>query len=223
MLDYIKYRDTSIITRIYTDELGLQSYLVNGVRSKKNKMKIALFQPLTLLDMVVYYRKDRQQLNRISEVKCYAPFFSIPYDNAKLGIALFIAEMLRKTLKEEDPNPDLFLFLETQIQLLDHSEKQFHWFHLYFLMGLSRFLGFAPSSGQEIFRQIRSHRPIAHNLEAQADMEAVFAILRHSFHIDSQFNSYRSAMIDYLLDFYRLHIEHIDPIRSLSVLRSLNQ
>ena len=37
VLNYLKYRDTSIIVRIYTRKYGLQSYIVNGIRSQKSK------------------------------------------------------------------------------------------------------------------------------------------------------------------------------------------
>ena len=93
-LSYLRYRETSIIARVYTEEFGLQSYIVNGVRSAKSKNnRIALFQPLTLLEMVVYYKNDRD-LHRLSEVKTNHPFQSLPFEVAKSTIALFVTEML---------------------------------------------------------------------------------------------------------------------------------
>jgi len=73
VLNYIKYSDTSIIAKIYTEAFGLQSYIVNSVRSSKAKNKIALFQPLTLLEMVVYH-KNHQGLQRISEMRTAEPY-----------------------------------------------------------------------------------------------------------------------------------------------------
>ena len=54
VLSYLKYRETSVIVRIYTEQLGLQSYVVNGVRKAKPPGRIALFQPFTLLELVAY-------------------------------------------------------------------------------------------------------------------------------------------------------------------------
>jgi DNA repair protein RecO (recombination protein O) len=150
VLNYIKYSESSIITKIYTEELGLQTYIVNSVRSKTSKNKIALFQPLTLLDLVVYY-KTSSQIHRISEVRLNSPFRSINIDNKKSSIALFLTELLSKTLKEEGPNSSLFEFLYNSILSFDHCEKNFENFHLHFLLGLSAFLGFEPS-GPEDFR-----------------------------------------------------------------------
>ncbi|MBA4056317.1 MAG: DNA repair protein RecO, partial [Marivirga sp.] len=55
---FTKYGETSIIVNIFTELFGLQGYIVNGVRSKSGKNRIALYQPLTLLDLVVYHREN---------------------------------------------------------------------------------------------------------------------------------------------------------------------
>ena len=50
----IKYSDTSVIAKIYTEKFGLRSYLIRGVRSKKAKIRAAQLQHLNLLNLVVY-------------------------------------------------------------------------------------------------------------------------------------------------------------------------
>ena len=97
VLNYIKYRETSIIVRIYTESFGLASYIINGVRSKKARHKIAFFQPLTLLDMVVYHKRNAK-LNRVSELKCKEPLMDLPTNIKKSSIAIFITEILIKSL-----------------------------------------------------------------------------------------------------------------------------
>jgi DNA repair protein RecO (recombination protein O) len=115
-LSYLRYRESSIITKIYTEAFGIQTYIVNGVRSSKSKNnRIALFQPLPLLDMVVYHKNKEDTVHRISELKCYAPFHSIPFDVIKSSLALFITEILGKTLREEESNELLFRFIEESI------------------------------------------------------------------------------------------------------------
>ncbi|MFV0551363.1 MAG: DNA repair protein RecO [Anaerorhabdus sp.] len=47
-LHYINYSDNSVIARVYTERFGQQSYIVNGVRSKKSGTRINIFQPLFL-------------------------------------------------------------------------------------------------------------------------------------------------------------------------------
>jgi DNA repair protein RecO (recombination protein O) len=81
VIQYMKYRESSLLVTIYTAEFGICSYVENGVRSAKAKHKIALFQPLTLLELEVYH-KPGKGLHRISEAKCYYPYRKIPFDNA---------------------------------------------------------------------------------------------------------------------------------------------
>jgi hypothetical protein len=59
VLHSLKYSENSIIVKIYTESFGLVSYLVRSVRSKKSALKTGIFQPLTLLEMVVYHKKNR--------------------------------------------------------------------------------------------------------------------------------------------------------------------
>ena len=46
-----KYSETSIIVKVFTEKFGLTSYIVKGVRKKRSKTKMAIFQSLTLLDL----------------------------------------------------------------------------------------------------------------------------------------------------------------------------
>jgi DNA repair protein RecO (recombination protein O) len=73
VISYLRYRETSILVNVYTAELGICSYIENGVRSAKAKHKMALFQPLTQLDLEVYH-KPGKGLHRISEAKCSFPY-----------------------------------------------------------------------------------------------------------------------------------------------------
>ena len=146
VLSHIRYRETSIIVRIYTEALGMQSYIVNGVRSSGNARaggsRMGLYQPLTLLDLVVYYQ-EKSNLQRVKEIRCSEPFMHLPMDFQKTGIALFLTEMLSKSLKGEESNPALFQFLHSSIRVLDTQEEGAQNFHLQFLLKLSRYLGFA--------------------------------------------------------------------------------
>ena len=99
VLSHIKYKDSSIIVRIFTRELGLKGYLVNGVRSLGKGSKIALYQPLTLLDLVVY-DKENSGLQRISEAKIKHPQRLIPFDMIRTSLALFSTEVISRSILE---------------------------------------------------------------------------------------------------------------------------
>ena len=155
VLNYIRYRETSIIVKIYTELFGIQSYIVNGVRSSKSKTnRIAFFQPLTLLDLVVYHKSKEQTLHRLSEVKCSIPFKSLPFDFIKSSMAMFLTEILVKTLKEEEKNESLFDFLQDSILELENSAERFENFHLMFMAKLAFYLGFGSETAKEIEEQL---------------------------------------------------------------------
>src|SRR5687767_9141688 len=95
---FTKFKETSIIVTIFTEHFGLQAYIVNGVRSKSAKNKIALYQPLTLLNLVVYHRENAN-IERIKEISCLHPYRTIMADVKKSTLAMFLNELLNKTIK----------------------------------------------------------------------------------------------------------------------------
>ena len=220
-LSYIRYRESSIIARVYTEAFGLQSYIINGVRSAKNKTnRIALFQPLTLLDMVVYHRDDRD-LHRISEVKTPYPFQHIPFEVAKSSIALFITEMLSKTLKEEASNPQLFRFLLTSIVYLEEATSQYENFHLTFLLQLAAFLGFGPENALEFENQLRE-RSVPY-LADDAMNDALDTMMSMPITTPVQLTrAQRADLLDALVSFYRIHFDNLGDVKSLAVLREVS-
>lgn len=143
VLQVTDYAESSIIARIYTDAFGMQSYLVNSVRKAKPRFNANLFQPLTLVQLVAYQRAGKT-LHRISEISCEPHYSTIPYDFVKSTLALFLAEVLVKSIKEEEANERLFNFLFHAFQILDLKSTDCSRFH-FFLMGqLTRYLGFFP-------------------------------------------------------------------------------
>ena len=113
VLRTVKYGETSLIASIYTELFGLQSYLVNGVRtsSKKGPGKASLFQSGAMLELVVYHN-DLKNLQRIKEFKWGYLYRHIFADILKNSVALFMVELLSKTIKQPEQNADLFYFVE---------------------------------------------------------------------------------------------------------------
>ena len=221
VLSFIKYRETSIITRIYTEELGLQSYIVNSVRQKAGR--IALFQPFTLLDMVVY-TSPKGGITRISEYKCDYPFSSIPFDIRKSSILLFLSEILSHTIREEEENRPLFEFLYQSIRHFDEQEQGFENFHLHFLLQLSAYLGFGATSGAEITSQVAfsgtsttiDGRPAIIHFQMY---EALFdQLLHHPGQAAVPNGRVRRELLQIIIKYYQLHVEKLGEIRSLQVL-----
>lgn len=219
VIGYIPYRESSIIVKLYTENFGIQSYIENGVRSAKGKNKIALFQPMTLLDLVVYHN-DKKDLHRISEIKCTSPLVSIPYDIKKSSVAIFLNEVLNKTLKEHIDNESMFFFLYQAILTLDAMEKGVDSFHLIFLAKYSIYLGFAPRDSAEIelqFKEFGIQIPVEKETQKYLDL-----LFKFDFIDDLRVNkAFRNHLLDVLLAFYRIHQEEFGELKSLQVLRAL--
>ncbi|MEQ8425517.1 MAG: DNA repair protein RecO, partial [Cyclobacteriaceae bacterium] len=139
---FTPYGETSIIVNIFTEAFGLQSYIVNSVRSKTGKAKIAIYQPLTLLDLVVYH-KENAGILRIKEATCAYPYQHLQSDSIKSCIGLFVCEVLNKTVKEQVHAAELCQFIYDSLVVLDRMLRPEN-FHLRFLIKLTKYLGFGP-------------------------------------------------------------------------------
>lgn len=209
---FTKYGETSIIVNIFTELFGLQGYIVNGVRSKAGKNRIALYQPLTLLDMVVYHRENAS-INRIKETKCLYPYQAIPMDIKKSAAAIFLNEVVNKTIKEESHAADLCTFMIDSFVTLDRMTEGVENFHLIFLLKLSRLLGFGAHNLNEVLG-VRA---------ADNETEKILGdlIVSHYHDTIAMTNTQRRDILDLLLKFYSDHIESLGEMRSVQVLREV--
>src|SRR3954463_3657995 len=131
-----EYSESSLVVQIYTETFGVQSYMINSVRKKHPKYHANIFQPLTPVDLVVYH-KERPGLQRISEIKPNPLLINIPTDMLKTSIVFFLNEVLYKSIREEESNPQLFDFILQSVEWLDHSSDATPDFHLIFMIMLS--------------------------------------------------------------------------------------
>lgn len=148
VLGSLKYSDTSLIVKCFTEEDGLKSYLIRGVlKAKKTGLKVAHFQPLTQLKIVANHNL-KNSLNSIREVQVIHPYKTIHLDIVKQSVILFLSEILSNSIQEEEQNKDLYQYLETAFIWLDEHEKITN-FHLLFLLNFTSFLGFYPDVSQK--------------------------------------------------------------------------
>jgi DNA repair protein RecO (recombination protein O) len=144
VLRTVKYGETSLIATLYTELFGIQSYLVNGVRTstKRGPGKASLFQPAAVLDLLVYHN-ELKNLQRIREFGWGIVYKHIFSDILKNAVALYMVELLQKSIKQPEPNPDLYYFIEDSFLHLDSSEgRVLANFPLFFNLHLAGFFGF---------------------------------------------------------------------------------
>ncbi|GIV36557.1 MAG: DNA repair protein RecO [Cyclobacteriaceae bacterium] len=205
---FTRFRETSVIASIFTARFGLQSYIINSVRTAKSRM--ALFQPLTLLDMVVYHRENAN-INRTKEVKCLYPYQTLHRDIRKSAIAIFITEVLNKTVKEESHSEEMFNFISQSLMQLDGLKEQYENFHLHFLIGLSRRLGFGLTQAEDA---------AFHFAGDEESLKCLEEFLAGNWQITMPVQR-RRALLQGLLQFYQSHLDTMGELKSAEVLRGV--
>lgn len=231
VLHYLKFGETGMIVTVYTEAFGRTSFLMQGIRGKKAKVKANLLQPLYLLDMEISYKAGRD-LQRVIEMKIAKPFTSIPLDIRKSTQAIFLAEFLNKVLKEEESRPELFNFLYNSIQILDVIETGIANFHLVFLLKLAKFLGFGPSdnySEKTPYFDIKDgifvpYKP-AHEYFLLPEKSRIIAeLLRIDFESLPNFrvhHSLRDDLLEAIIVYYSVHFNRSLNIKSLSIFKEI--
>jgi len=228
VLHSIKYGETGTITTIYTEAFGRMSFIMQGIHGKKSSVKANLLRQLSLLEMEVDFKQDRE-LQRVREVRNSLPFSSIPYEISKSTQALFISELLHKVLREEESRPEMFNFLYHSIEMLDLIEDGIANYHLIFLLQLTRYLGFAPannySPSNQFFDMIAGkfvslppdHPWFLKNTESSV-LTKLFEMGYHNLSEFKPAPGLRSAYLNIIIDYYGLHLGNKLNLKSLEIL-----
>jgi DNA repair protein RecO (recombination protein O) len=225
------YGENSVIVQVFTEKLGLQSYIINGVKKPKAKISRNMLQPLHLLDMVVYH-KNTGNVQRIAELKNSPVLQTIPYDIIKSSIALFLNEVLYKSIRQQTADENLFDFAFSAIEWLDHQTTALANFHLLFLIQLTRYLGFYPDRNRAndadyfdlkngVFNR---YKPDSVLYLSPPHTQNFSRLLQCSFENLAELkftNDERRYLIAKLLEYYSLHIEGFGNIRSHEVLEEV--
>jgi len=228
VLNAIKFQDSSLIVKCYTQK-GIKSYLIKGIlKAKKGKLKPAYFQALTLLDLVANHN-NKGNLNYIKEALVYHPFHSIPTNVYKSSIALFLSEILSNVLKEEEENLALFKYLETAFIWLD-THPQTANFHLLFLMNLTKYLGFHPNkpSENDSFFNLQDgsfcfHKPLAYHISGK-NFNLFKSVIGINFDAISKMAfsaKERQELLSLLIQYFALHLPGFKKPKSLAILHTI--
>ena len=231
VLHQIKYSDSGIVVQMYTRKFGRQSFLIKGLRNKKNGKHNILLQPMFILDMEVYYKPTRE-MQMLKEFSVPFTPYDIYSNINKSSVSIFLGEVLTSVLKEESPNYEMFDYIEKSILYFDQCNKDYANFHIAFLSGLSSFLGFEPGQQLEkkdaFFDMINgSFVPIppVHgnyaNEEITNILAAFFVSSYDSISKISLTGKMRNEVLETLVRFYSLHLPGLNKIKSLDILKEV--
>ena len=229
VLHTFRYGDNDVIAKLFTRSYGLQSYVLKGiVKSRKGKVRNSLFLPLSLLEIEGTYR-NRGSLERIKEARIYTVYEQLHIDIIKNTLALFIADVLKHSIKEGETDLELYDFIETSLLWLDHSSHIAN-FHIVFLIKLTRYFGFFPDiSGleHEYFNLLegifQNHNSNPHCIKGGAVEELkVFlgTTFDESVHIKLSKDT-RIEIIEVLLLYFKLHLFEFKQPKSLAILNEI--
>jgi DNA repair protein RecO (recombination protein O) len=229
VLRTIKYGETSVIATIFTELFGIQSYMVNGVRTSGKTSKAHFFQPATILEMQVYHN-ELKNLQRIKDLKWAHLYKNIFSDITKNSVALFMVELLQKNLKQPETNEDLFHFCEDALLILDIADAAITAnFPIYFAIHLAQILGFRLlnnySEGNNIFNLAEGNFSDEKSTTDQLSVEISFYISQFLKTIQPEDlkeikmnRNTRMPILKSLESYYSWHVSEFGTMKTLNVL-----
>lgn len=231
VLSTLNYNDKYILVQVYTDTLGRVTYMVSKAQSKTSRVPKVLFQPLSILELEVDHQPSRD-IQRVREAQRAVVFEAIPLDMVKTSMAFFLSEFLTKTLKDTEPNKNLFEFIKYAILILENAEHSIANFHMVFMLRMSHFLGFYPNLEEykvgSLFDMLNGEfvqsQPLHRHYVTRSESEALSRLGRISFtnmHLFQFSRQDRINILNRILEYYRIHLTDFPPLKSLDVLHEL--
>ncbi|MDZ7848069.1 MAG: DNA repair protein RecO [Owenweeksia sp.] len=231
VLSTVKYGDHSLIIKAYTREAGLMGFIAGNLHAKNGVIRPSMTLPFSVLHLV-YYDRSRGDLKRLMEARVSQPMQELFYQPVKSSLAMFLAEILRHVLQEDEPDPQLYIFIENAIVSLDKAQSGLGSFHLKFLYQLTEYLGFKPESPHgtghyiDLMNGVYTNSELAHPHFLNRDETDTWRQLHHADK-DLEKSSLslkkadREVLLKALVEYYRLHVRDFGQLRSLEILKEV--
>jgi DNA repair protein RecO (recombination protein O) len=177
----------------------------------------------------LYYQQNKT-LHRIKELKCVPPLKTIHFDMIKSAVGMFMAEVIHKTVRDENHiDTPLFSFLYNSIQILDLQTEAVGNYPLYFLIQLSRYLGFFPKgiysettngfdTREGIFEVYDARNPFQLSPNLSQKVSNLLHASAATFHEVQLGGEERRLLLEVMIDYYREHITDFFDMKSHKVL-----
>ena len=229
ILSKLKYKDHDLIVRAYTASNGLVSFLVKGVfSSKKAKIKPAYFQPLSLLQLEIDYKNNRD-LHYIKNVRLQQAYSALHTDILKSTVVIFLAEILTMVLKEEAPNESLYTYIETALLWFDTVDCN-SIFHHQFLMGLTKYVGVSPELSNPTLPffnleaglyQAKSSGRYCISGSKLTLFNSILGMEFDNYKIEPMNSAQKQELLNMILLYFKLHLQGFKSPKSLVILNQV--
>jgi DNA repair protein RecO (recombination protein O) len=235
ILRTVQYGETSVITTVYTELFGLQSYIVKGVRqsTKRSQSKQMYFQPAAMLDMEVYHN-ELKNLQFIKEYKWSYLYNKVLFDVIRNAVAQFMIELFQYAIKQPEANPELFYLLEGSLLQADKSSDAIAAnLPLYFILHLATDSGFQVQGNHSNETPVFDLRegmyldsePSHPDFVTGFISEMISKIQRIQFYNDLENiklnRETRRQVLDVLLQYISHHVTGFKELKSLPVLQEV--
>jgi DNA repair protein RecO (recombination protein O) len=195
---------------------------------KPKKGQSGLLMPCNHLEFACSYHPAKE-LNVAYEIQLREPRFTLSSDIRKTTVAIFLTEILSKSLHIETDEPELYSFLTHQLNSFDQDDFSPS-FHLFFLIGLSEYLGFYPKYGDTVHERFFNLREGVfdstatdiHHLDMTTSTALINLLKQYSCGINelSLSAEERIRLLKALVQFYEVQLENC-TIHSLEVLKEV--
>ncbi len=232
VLRSIKYGETSLICNIFTEEYGLCTYMIKGIRSNQKKnLRSGLFQVSSLLDFVADHKPNRN-LQHIREFQAAFIYKSIQEEIIKNSIATFSVELLQRLLPQEELMPELFDFAYRYFISLDNvATSNAANYPLFFIIQCGKHLGY------NVLGNYSTQTPYLNSIEGtfsnqppmaglplyDDDIIAIAQLIRiesiEELASISMNSAMRNRLLDWYIQFLQHHTQHLSGLKSLEILR----
>ena len=229
VISALKYSDSSLIVKCFTEQEGLKSYIIRGVlKSKKGNLKSAYFQPLTQLKIEATH-KQKSTLHTIKDATVLHQYNTIYQEIVKQSIVLFLSEILSSCIQEEEKNEPFFSYLENSFLWLD-THNNISNFHLLFLLNLTHFLGFYPDTSnqhKEAFSLVEgnftdaTHEKLTISGEKLTLFKKLLGINFDAIENVSFNKQERQAILQMIIQYFELHLDGFRTPKSLAILETV--
>ena len=230
VLGTLKYGEKGLVVHMLTDTHGRQSYMIQGIRPTAKGSRMALLQPMFAVEFEGL-TSSKLSMHRLKDLAPGIVLRTLPFDVRKSTIALFMAEVLYRLVRENEPLGELFDFVWGSIEALDHIDEGIANFHLWFLANLSRPLGFSPDNEYTdgAWLDIRDGHFTPHALLPSCALAPENArILHDMLECDVRYlgevglnRAERVAFLEAMLKYYAYHLEGIKAVESIRVLKEV--
>lgn len=230
VISNVKYGEADLITKCFTQEKGLVSYMLKGIRkSKKGKLRMSMFQQLSLLEIEAFHRENKN-LQYLKEVKVFYPYQSLYSNIYKSTLVMFIAEVLKSCIQEEEKNEALFHFLQESFMCLDKTDSIKN-FHLHFIVKLTQYLGFYPDNQSVGFPyfdmlngvfQLKEYNSYSFNNSNSELLKELMGSSKYEVADQIKLNQdRRKSFLDFMMLYYELHLQGFKKPKSIEILQQI--